>query len=672
MPLGTLVGVLDGDASATQIKIKSITDNRYQTAESLAEIGTQSTALPCRNVKVSLYQTSRGSTLYPLGIFMTALGENGKTFLDIYGGGYAASTATAGGFAKPVLRIGNLAGLPAVGGQNPTGYGIYTSNGYFTGTIVSTSGTIGNWSITSSSIQTGAFDTAGKMYFGNNGISLGTTFKVTSAGELTATSGTIGGITIGGTYLTTAAARKTYDAATAGLTITSSGIGAGNGTTNTFKVVAATGALTASNATLTGGSIAGWSFDTVSLYKTNATPGYSAATMVISTGTKSKKNIGEGGTDEKTWMLSAGTGFGVTTAGKLYATGAVIKGKITATSGSFDSVSATNFTLTSGSIAGAVKIGGSSGDSASTVLNNITNAANTAKSYITDIDSNNGIIIKAILGTDDTNTQTGNYIKLNATDGLLVYKGGSRVASFGSTVELGSGSFTAKISSSSFSIHRFGSMYCYADISYDSVNKGPSYLFGELVTLEPGNPGLYSMSSGLNSNGEGYCSRASGYYIKANTDYQTAIGKYNNNNSSNAFEIGWGTADNARKNIFAVGTDGTVKINETNMNDFVVEQGNSYRKWNSGLAECWVHTAQNVALNNAYGSLYQGAWTWKFPITFNANPAVTCSHFKWGTGGSWGTIGGVSTTAATLRGFDTYSRAAGTCDIAAYAIGRWK
>lgn len=331
MPLGTLVGVLDGDASATQIKIKSITDNRYQTAESLAEIGTQSTALPCRNVKVSLYQTSRGSTLYPLGIFMTALGENGKTFLDIYGGGYAASTATAGGFAKPVLRIGNLAGLPAVGGQNPTGYGIYTSNGYFTGTIVSTSGTIGNWSITGSSIQTGAFNTAGKMYFGNSGISLGTTFRVTSDGALTATSGTIGGITIGGTYLTTAAARKTYDAATAGLTITSTGIGAGNGTANTFKVVASTGALTASNATLTGGAIAGWTFNTTSLYKTNATPGYSADTMVISTGTKSTYNIGEGGTDEKTWMLSAGRGFGVTTAGKLYATGAVISGVLNIT-----------------------------------------------------------------------------------------------------------------------------------------------------------------------------------------------------------------------------------------------------------------------------------------------------------------------------------------------------
>lgn len=333
VPLGTIKGKITSTAPTTsKIIINSLTDGKGTASNVLASIGTGSKTF--YDIKISLLKRGNGSNVanaLPIGIYMTAMGQNGTTFLDIYGGHNAASTAVAGGLAKPVLRIGNLSGLPAVGGKTPGGYGIYTSNGYFTGTIVSTSGTIGNWSITSSSIQTGAFNTAGKMYFGNSGISLGNTFKVTSAGELTATSGTIGGITIGGTYLTTAAARKTYNATTAGLTITSTGIGAGNGTANTFKVVASTGALTASNATLTGGSIAGWTFNTTSLYKTNATPGYSADTMVISTGTKSTYNIGEGGTDEKYWMLSAGTGFGVTTAGKLYATGAVISGVLNIT-----------------------------------------------------------------------------------------------------------------------------------------------------------------------------------------------------------------------------------------------------------------------------------------------------------------------------------------------------
>ena len=215
MPLGTLVGILNGDATSSQIKIKNITDNRYQTAESLAEIGTQSTALPCRNVKVSLYQRYDSSKFYPVGIFMTALGESGKTFLDIYAGGYDTSTAVAGGFAKPVLRIGNLKDLPKVGNKTPTGYGIYTSNGYFSGTIVANSGTIAGWRIESSYLASGeatgpaanilllspngtssSYNIAGKTSAGWM-ITAGTTFGVNKDGGVYATSGKIGGFDIG-------------------------------------------------------------------------------------------------------------------------------------------------------------------------------------------------------------------------------------------------------------------------------------------------------------------------------------------------------------------------------------------------------------------------------------------------------------------------------------------
>lgn len=52
---------------------------------------------------------------------------------------------------------------------------------------------LGNWTVNASSIQTGAFDTAGTMYFGTSGISLSNTFKVTAAGVLTATGATISG-----------------------------------------------------------------------------------------------------------------------------------------------------------------------------------------------------------------------------------------------------------------------------------------------------------------------------------------------------------------------------------------------------------------------------------------------------------------------------------------------
>ena len=79
-----------------------------------------------------------------------------------------------------------------------------------------------------------------------------TASDVDLTGKIIAKSGTIGGITIGTTFLTTKSERTTYDATAAGLTMTTSGIGAGNGSTNTFKVVASTGALTATNANITG------------------------------------------------------------------------------------------------------------------------------------------------------------------------------------------------------------------------------------------------------------------------------------------------------------------------------------------------------------------------------------------------------------------------------------
>ena len=203
VPLGTIKGKITSTTPTTsKIIINSLTDGKGTTSNVLASIGTGSKDF--YDIKISLLKRGNGSNVanaLPIGIYMTAMGQNGTTFLDIYGGHNAASTAVAGGLAKPVLRIGNLSGLPDVGGKTPGGYGIYTSNGYFTGTIVSTSGTIGNWSITSSSIQTGAFNTASKMYFGKDGISLGTTFRVTSAGVLTATSGIIGGYSLTANYL---------------------------------------------------------------------------------------------------------------------------------------------------------------------------------------------------------------------------------------------------------------------------------------------------------------------------------------------------------------------------------------------------------------------------------------------------------------------------------------
>ncbi len=51
-------------------------------------------------------------------------------------------------------------------------------------------------------------------------------------------------------------------------------------------------------------------------------------------------------------------------------------------------------------------------------------------------------------------------------------------------------------------------------------------------------------------------SHAQNRFTKAFGDYQTVIGKYNDNQLNNAFEIGNGTADNARSNAMTVDWDG--------------------------------------------------------------------------------------------------------------------
>lgn len=67
----------------------------------------------------------------------------------------------------------------------------------------------------------------------------------------------------------------------------------------------------------------------------------------------------------------------------------------------------------------------------------------------------------------------------------------------------------------------------------------------------------YSHAEGRETTASGQGSHAQNYNTIAAYQWQTAIGKYNANDSANAFEIGNGTSSN-RSNAFAVAWDGTV------------------------------------------------------------------------------------------------------------------
>ena len=68
----------------------------------------------------------------------------------------------------------------------------------------------------------------------------------------------------------------------------------------------------------------------------------------------------------------------------------------------------------------------------------------------------------------------------------------------------------------------------------------------------------FAHAEGCETIASGQCSHAGGYYTIAGYSNQTAIGKYNDNKTDTAFEIGNGTADDARSNALTVDWNGKV------------------------------------------------------------------------------------------------------------------
>jgi hypothetical protein len=103
--------------------------------------------------------------------------------------------------------------------------------------------------------------------------------------------------------------------------------------------------------------------------------------------------------------------------------------------------------------------------------------------------------------------------------------------------------------------------------------------------------------------------------------------------------------------------------------DFIVEQGTSgiwtYRKWNSGIAECWgwqTKTASGAGVN----------FTLSFPSNFfTAAPTATCS-----AGASGEADAGINYVNATASYIDTWvhrnSTGSNSVWVYAHALGRWK
>ena len=205
--LGVANGTMARQLNTTTAKTAYITLN-FATTDDCAGIeqGKTYSGSSVGDLKMMMYEVNlnvNGATKNrPVGIRMSSYNEDKKSSIDIYNG-----TVDDG---KPIVRMGYLGGLPAVNGENPTGYGFYAvGNAFFSGRIVSGSGKIGGFSLSENSIQNGSLGQSGGVLIctgtnssasigGSNSINgwcftASNTFGVTKTGALYASNATIKG-----------------------------------------------------------------------------------------------------------------------------------------------------------------------------------------------------------------------------------------------------------------------------------------------------------------------------------------------------------------------------------------------------------------------------------------------------------------------------------------------
>lgn len=429
-PLGTVIGELSA------INSSSFTINNIYSANkgTLDKISAASGTYGTSKVQISMYQIKDSSTYKPVGIYLTSYGADTSginssgqitrdssldTFIDIYGGTNTIGSNAGMGGADPNVRIGYLSHLDpynyypsrdtsVVSGKTyytysnsiytkvtspsgnpstknyyeaiqPTGWGIYTDNGFFKGAVIASSGRIGDgtaaWSIGNSGNDSAyIYSPLSRIAWNTNvdGIWIGT--NVIAGGPQT-------GSAVSGQYASTDPkwyikangdvkfGELTYINGT--LTVPAAKVtgtlAAGTIQTNVLS------ALQAKLGTLTSNSLSSIVADigtiTAGVIKHDTVGGTNGIWFSAATDTSSNVTVGNSGA-RKDWRLLVNNKFGVTTGGVLYANGGSFNGRIEATEGYF---------------AGSVTIG----SGGSTITNSLAAKASVSAEYSVSIVTSN-------------------------------------------------------------------------------------------------------------------------------------------------------------------------------------------------------------------------------------------------------------------------------------------
>ena len=347
--IGTVTtGTMDGTVTGINTSNHTLTISVSGENSSSITAGTYTSA-DINNFCVMMYNTGT----YPVGIMMNSYGTDGRTYIDIHGG---TSSAT-----EPNVRIGNLGGLSFNGTTLSNQWGIYTNNGYYTGSIVANGGKIGGFTIGSTAIYTGTLTvnsdnniglssadftrTIGNTSRSGLRFAIGDKVGITGDGilygsNIQVTGGKIGGWNIGSDYL------YNQTSVTTGTPSTQYGLRLVTGNNATTLVIKA-GSRTYDGTSYgswtdkfyvrndgymyaVSGSIGNWVIKDNALYK--GTMGTANGVFLIPAGSTDSYSIG-GSESIDDWTITSGANFGVTASGAVYCSDIHATGEITATSG---------------------------------------------------------------------------------------------------------------------------------------------------------------------------------------------------------------------------------------------------------------------------------------------------------------------------------------------------
>lgn len=138
-----------------------------------------------------------------------------------------------------------------------------------------------------------------------------------------------------------------------------------------------------------------------------------------------------------------------------------------------------------------------------------------------------------------------------------------------------------------------------------------------------------------------------------------------------------GTLSTTLAEALGINQESSNRLTTSDVDDYVVDYGVSgawtYRKWNSGIAECWERSSIGTfaPTGTSTGGISYRILSATFPSgLFNVAPSAHCDT-KWGSGISWSSARSVSTTTLEYV-VCKLNNSSETADFYHYAIGTWK